>query len=180
MPLFIIIIINHYTTCNHPNLNIDRSYGMRPSHHLTGGGQPKAMVQKIYQYVISKFVHCFGPTRWLLFFFYQFIRRVLVTLSNPNSNWHHRALNNTTDYGYYWFGVTMEPSVSIPSCSGKHHSEQHPLLHSSSRDDPHRAWSIFRSTCSGRGRTKLGKEVVALRCVVEVVVEMKGEKGEIV
>ena len=114
------------------------------------------------------------------FFFYQFIRRVLVTLSNPNSNWHHRALNNTTDYGYYWFGVTMEPSVSIPSCSGKHHSEQHPLLHSSSRDDPHRAWSIFRSTCSGRGRTKLDKEVVALRCVVEVVVEMKGEKGEIV
>ena len=74
----------------------------------------------------------------------------------------------------------MEPSVSIPSCSGKHHSGQHPLLHSSSRDDPHRAWSIFRSTCSGRGRTKLGKEVVALRFVVEVVVEMKGEKGEIV
>ena len=74
----------------------------------------------------------------------------------------------------------MEPSVSIPSCSGKHHSEQHPLLHSSSRDDPHRAWSIFRSICSGRGRTKLDKEVVALRCVVEVVVEMKGEKGEIV
>ena len=33
---------------------------------------------------------------------------------------------------------------------------------------------------SGRGRTKLGKEVVALRCVVEVVVEMKEEKGEIV
>ena len=115
-----------------------------------------------------------------IIFFYQFIRRVLVTLSNPNSNLHHRALNNTTDYGYYWFGVTMEPSVSIPSCSGKHHSEQHPLLHSSSRDDPHRAWSIFRSTCSGRGRTKLGKEVVALRCVVEVVVEMKEEKGEIV
>ena len=49
MPLFIIIIINHYTTCNHPNLNIDRSYGMRPSHHLTSAGQPKAMVQKIYQ-----------------------------------------------------------------------------------------------------------------------------------
>ena len=47
MPLFIIIIINYYTTCNHPNLNINRSYGMRPSHHLTGGGQPKAMVQKI-------------------------------------------------------------------------------------------------------------------------------------
>ena len=103
-----------------------------------------------------------------------------MTLPNPNSNLHHRALNNTTDYGYYWFGVTMEPSVSIPSCNGKHHSEQHPLLHSSSRDDPHRAWSIFRSTCSGRGRTKLDKEVVALRCVVEVVVEMKGEKGEIV
>ena len=104
-----------------------------------------------------------------------------MTLPNPNSNLHHRALNNTTDYGYYWFGVTMEPSVSIPSCSGKHHSEQHPLLHSSSRDDPHRAWSIFRSACSGRGRTKLGKEVVALRCVVEVVVvEMKEEKGEMV
>ena len=104
-----------------------------------------------------------------------------MTLSNPNSNLHHRALNNTTDYGYYWFGVTMEPSsVSIPSRSGKHHSGQYHLLHSSSRDDPHRAWSIFRSTCSGRGRTKLDKEVVALRCVVEVVVEMKGEKGEIV
>ena len=47
MPLLIIIIINHYTTCNHPNLNIDRSYGMRPSNHLTSAGQPKAMVQKI-------------------------------------------------------------------------------------------------------------------------------------
>ena len=74
----------------------------------------------------------------------------------------------------------MEPSVSIPSRSGKDHSGQHPLLHSSSRDDPHRAFGIFRSHCSGGGRTKLGKEVVALRCVVEVVVEMTEEKGEIV
>ena len=74
----------------------------------------------------------------------------------------------------------MEPSVSIPSCSGKHHSGQHPLLHSSSRDDPHRAWSIFCSGCSGSGRTKLGKEVVALRSVAEVVVGMKEEKGEMV
>ena len=74
----------------------------------------------------------------------------------------------------------MEPIVSTQSRSGKHHSGQHPLLHSSSRGDPPRAWSIFRSGCSGSGRTKLGKEVVALRSEAEAAVEMKEEKGEIV
>ena len=72
----------------------------------------------------------------------------------------------------------MEPIFSTQSRSGKHHSGQHPLLYSSSRDDPHRAWSIFRSRCSGSGRAELGKEVVALRSVVEMVVETKDEKGD--
>ena len=97
-----------------------------------------------------------------------------MTLFNPNRNLHHRAFNKTTDNGYY----SLEVPVASDNANVLYGQVSHFNLAVTgitvdiviSHGDPQKAWSTFHSRRSGHGH---GKEVVALRTVVEVVVEME-------